>query len=156
VSGATVLLSSSTAVAPFFTAPASGGPLVFRLIVTDQFGLPSAPSDVTITVNNNAPVAEAGPAQTVKASAPAALDGLGSFDPEDQSITFAWTQVSGPAVTMSSNSAAEPAFTAPAVTSPATLVFQLVVMDAGGLSSTPSQVEITVMPNQVAVPIAVR
>ncbi len=156
ISGAPVLLSSSTAASPFFTAPASGGPLVFRLIVTDQYGLPSAPSDVTITVNNNAPTAEAGPAQTVQTNAPVALDGLGSFDPDNQAITFAWVQVSGPAVTLSSNTAAKPAFTAPAVTSPATVVFQLVVTDAGGLASAPAQVIISVTPQQVMLPVVVR
>jgi hypothetical protein len=156
VSGPAVLLSSSTAVAPFFTAPPTAGTLVFRLIVTDPFGLPSTPSDVTITVNNNAPTAEAGPAQTVQTGRPVALDGLGSFDPDNQSITFAWTQVGGPTVTLSSNTAAEPTFTAPAVTSPATLTFELVVTDAGGVSSAPSQVEIAVAPNQVMLPVVLR
>ncbi|MEZ5138586.1 MAG: PKD domain-containing protein [Acidimicrobiales bacterium] len=48
----TVTLSSATAQKPTFTSPVipTGTTLRFRLIVTDQFGLASAPSTVVVTV----------------------------------------------------------------------------------------------------------
>ncbi len=69
------------------------------------------------------------------------LDGSGSSDPNGDSLTYQWTQTAGPAVTLSSATAAKPTFTAPATA--ATLTFQLVVND-GTLSSAPSSVSITV------------
>jgi hypothetical protein len=129
--------------------------------ITQDFDGNSRPNGVRPDIgafefNNMQPTANAGPAQSVLVNVTVTLDGLGSFDPEDQALTYAWTQLSGPAVTLSSNTAAESAFTAPAVTSAATLVFQLVVTDAGGVSSAPAQVEITVMPAQVMIPLVAR
>ena len=48
--------------------------------------------------------------------------------------TYAWTQVEGPAVTLSNADGLAPSFTAPAVT--AKLVFELAASDASGLSTT--------------------
>jgi len=69
------------------------------------------------------------------------LDGSASSDPDGDTITYAWTQTAGTAVTLSSTTTAKPTFTAPAAAG--SLTFQLVVSD-GKLSSTPSTVTITV------------
>jgi VCBS repeat-containing protein len=53
--GAAVTLSSATAAQPTFTAPSvgpAGTTLTFRLVVTDDLGLASAPSTTSVTVNN--------------------------------------------------------------------------------------------------------
>jgi VCBS repeat-containing protein len=53
--GAAVTLSSATAAQPTFTAPSvgpAGTTLTFRLVVTDDLGLASAPSTTNVTVNN--------------------------------------------------------------------------------------------------------
>ncbi len=72
------------------------------------------------------------------------LDGSGSQDPEGAALTYQWTQVGGPAVTLDLLDPAHPTFTAPTVTvGGATVTFQLVVSD-GQLTSSPDTVDITV------------
>jgi hypothetical protein len=157
-SGSTVALSSATAQKPTFTAPtvapgSQPATLVFSLVATDANG-PSAPSTVTVTVSpaaplNPAPVASAGPNQSVASGSTVTLDGSGSKDPDGQAITFAWTQSSGPAVSLSSGTVAQPTFAAPSVGSglpPVSLTFSLVVTDANA-SSAPSTVTILVNPS---------
>ena len=95
---------------------------------------------------NYPPVANAGPNQMVPISSTVRLDGSQSFD-SGTSPTYQWTQTSGPTVTLSSATAAQPTFTAPS--SPTTLTFQLVVSD-GSLTSQTSRVTITVNPPDLA------
>jgi MYXO-CTERM domain-containing protein len=81
-----------------------------------------------------APVADAGPDQTVAAGALVTLDASGSRDANPQdTLTFAWTQTSGPTVALGGASTANPTFTAPDAA--ATLTFQVSVGD-GMFSST--------------------
>jgi len=90
-------------------------------------------------VINTGPTADAGPDQTVQVLSPVVLDGTGSTDPDDNIVAYAWTQALGPAVTLSDATAAQPGFTAPQPTgdpSGDTLVFELTVTDAFGLTST--------------------
>ena len=91
---------------------------------------------------NNAPVADAGPDQTIDAGDAVSLDGSGSSDPDGDTLTYAWTQTSGPSVTLSDASSANPGFTAP--NADATLVFSLTVND-GTADSAADTVAITVV-----------
>ena len=148
-SGPAVTLSSSTAQSPTFTAPvqlASDAVFVFSLVVTDARGLSSTADTVTVTVKaNNAPTADAGDDRTVAEGAAVTLDGSGSRDPEGETLTYAWTKKSGPAVTLSSSTAQSPTFTAPVqLASDAVFVFSLVVTDARGLASSADTVTVTV------------
>jgi PKD repeat protein len=95
-----------------------------------------------LQASNQSPVADAGTPQTVFVNAVATLNGSASSDPENQPLTFGWTQLGGTLVMLSDSSAVMPTFTAPAITS--TLVFQLVVTDSLGLASMPALVTITV------------
>jgi LmbE family N-acetylglucosaminyl deacetylase len=88
-----------------------------------------------------APVADAGAGQTVQVGSTVQLDGSGSTAPAGDSLTYQWSQTGGTAVTLSSTTAVQPTFTAPA--SPDTLTFQLVVND-GQTSSAPAAVTITI------------
>ncbi len=87
------------------------------------------------------PVANAGSAQAVSVSSTVLLDGSGSSDPNNNPLTYKWTQTAGTTVTLSSSTAVKPTFTAP--NSPTTLTFQLVVNN-GQTSSSPATVTITV------------
>ncbi len=138
--GPTVSLSSSTAAQPTFTAPGSASTLTFKLTVSD--GKLSNTDSVTINVPDRAPVANAGPDQSVNASSPVQLDASASNDPDKgDTLSYLWAQTSGTPVTLSSTTAQKPTFTAPA--SSASLTFKLTVSD-GKLSSTDS-VSITVV-----------
>ncbi len=150
-SGETVTLNDTTAESPTFTAPtqlAADEQLVFSLIVTDARNAASAPDTVTVTVTagaNEAPTADAGDAQTVAEGAAVTLDGSGSSDPEDEALTYAWTQTSGETVTLSGATTASPTFIAPEqLTANATLVFSLIVTDARNAASAPDTVTVTV------------
>jgi hypothetical protein len=95
--------------------------------------------------DNQPPIANAGPDQTVDESTLVMLDGAGSSDPDQDPLTYEWTQIAGPPVTLSDNSSPAPTFTAPFVQiGGETLTFQLVVSD-GQLGSDPDAVNIAVM-----------
>ena len=144
-----VTLSSATAASPTFTAPAVAADtdLTFSLTVTDARGLASTADTVTVTVRDGAPTANAGSDQKVIEGATATLNGAGSSDPDGETLTWAWTQIGTPAVTLSSATAASPTFTAPTVTADTKLTFSLTVTDAGGLVSTADTVSVTVDDN---------
>lgn len=84
----------------------------------------------TVRTGNNAPVADAGPNQTITGSATVTLNGSASFDPDGDAITYQWLQEGGPAVTLSSPTSATTQFAAVAGN---TYTFRLTVRDTGGL-----------------------
>jgi len=95
---------------------------------------------------NQPPRAAAGFDQTVLTSAIIQLDGTGSADPEDDPLTFTWTQLEGPAVTLTGADTATPSFPAPAgLTEQVVCAFQLIVND-GQFSSAPDLVHIRFLP----------
>ena len=103
----------------------------------------SASDEVTITVNaiNSAPTANAGSDITAQLGMVVSLDGSGSIDPDNNTLTYAWTKLSGPTVTLSNAKTAQPSF---AATATGTYVFQLIVND-GTVDSTPDTVTITIV-----------
>ena len=73
------------------------------------------------------------------------LDGSGSYDLDGDALTFAWTQIDGPTVTLQGTDTTTPAFETPALAESATLRFQLVVNDGNG-DSAPADVSVTLVP----------
>lgn len=142
-SGPAVTLTNADKSVATFTAPASEGTLGFELTASGPGG--SSTDDVLITVQTvTAPVADAGPDQTgVLASNTVLLDASGSTG----AATFAWTQISGTAATLTNANTSRASFTMPASTTP--LVFEVAVTGPGG--SATDRVTITAQLDTVTV-----
>jgi chitinase len=148
-SGPVVVLSNASGPNPTFSAPpVTAGPQVVSFTLTVGDGLTTGTDSVDITFPaNTPPTANAGPDTNVGQGAVVTLTGAASSDVDNQALSYAWTQISGPAVALSGATSVTPSFTAPAVAVPTPLVFSLQVQD--GLStSAPDSVTITVQPNQ--------
>src|SRR5512133_722055 len=113
--GSAAGLSSTSAIAPTFTADVAGT-YVVRLTVNDGT-VDGAADEVTVTAAtpNAAPVANAGPDQAVATGALVTLDGSGSSDADGDALTYLWAcaaRPGGSAAGLSSTSAIAPTFTA--------------------------------------------
>jgi len=138
--GPRIRLSNEEAVKPTFTAPNVTGSksLKFELTVTDFGGLQDTDTTiVNVTGDNDPPTADAGIDQTVdEEEAIVELDGAGSIDPDDGISSYRWSQKEGPPVTLSNPLDVQPTFKPPNVLeSGASLTFELIVTDIGGLEN---------------------
>ncbi|MVT40406.1 T9SS type A sorting domain-containing protein [Chitinophaga oryziterrae] len=111
---------------------------------TTAFQNPAVFGTVYLTTCNGAanqpPVVNAGTDQTLAANTTSVtLQGTGS-DPEGNAVTYSWVKVSGPSVTFSSTTVANPVITG--LTNSSTYVFQLTVSD--GTLTAADQVQVTV------------
>lgn len=153
--GTIVNLSDPTLNNPTFTAPSDPTILTFSLTVKDSLGLPDPTPDTTvITVNNQAPTADAGPDQNVQVFSSVTLSGSGVDPDDDLPLTFLWTQTSGPVVTLSNYAIANPSFIVPY--NAIVLTFKLVVTDSLGLTSLDDEVTINVISNRIFLPFIIR
>ena len=92
---------------------------------------------VTVYQANTAPTANAGVDQTVNEGEAVSLDGSGSTDPDEDTLSYEWSQTdaSGYEVTLTGATSATPSFTAPDVAAGGvTLTFELTVTDPGDLA----------------------
>ena len=69
----------------------------------------------SVSTDNTAPVADAGPDQTITEGNTVTLDASGSNDPDGNPISYQWTQTGGVGVTLSSPTAVQPTFVTPSV-----------------------------------------
>jgi len=107
----------------------------FSLVVTDNSGASSTGS-VFIRQQNSTPNAHAGTNQTVLlAGGEIILNGTASSDSDGTIVSYAWFQLSGPAVVISNETMALASVTIPAQANPTSYVFGLVVTDSDGDSS---------------------
>jgi hypothetical protein len=99
---------------------------------------------VYLDLANRPPSANAGPDQAVGACTAVTLAAGGSSDPDGapHPLSFAWTQTSGPAVSLFGTATMAPTFEAPNVAVSETLVFEVRVSD--GLATASDTVSITV------------
>ena len=131
--GAAVILSSTSASRPSFTAPTTSGSLSFSLVVNDG-RVDSAADAVQVNITNRAPVANAGADGEVNGGALYTLDALGSADPDSSdTLNFDWVQLSGPPVTLTPIGLGRVRFTAPM--SNAQLDFAVTASDGEALSA---------------------
>jgi hypothetical protein len=139
-SGTLVGLSSPSVAQPTFLAPAvgeAGESLMFQLTVTDTGRLLARDSCiVNVLWVNQPPTANAGPDQNVNQGVSVTLDGIGSTDPEGDTLAYSWLQTGGAPVTLDNPGSAQPRFPANTGGSSSALVFRLTVTDLGGLSGT--------------------
>ena len=125
VSGATVELTGFNTMKPSFT-PTVTGVLEFKVVVSD--GQASAEDSVQITVDsiNHVPVAEAGNGIIATIGQKVTLDGCGSYDADGDSLSFIWSQVDGPRVSLSAPNSVNPSFVSTEI---GTYIFELKVYD---------------------------
>ena len=104
--------------------------------------------------DNRRPWADAGDDQTVDVGDTVTLDGSGSADPDEDDITYAWTQTGGSytdAVALTGADTVSPSFTVESALSGQTVIFTLTVTDEHGLTRTDA-VMITVRTQQTTPP----
>jgi len=136
--GSAATLSDPHAVKATFSLDAAGM-YVAQVIVSD--GSLQSTDTVTITTVNSAPLANAGPDQTVPLGSVVKLSGFGS-DADHDPLTFLWsliTEPQGSSAALDNSSLQDPSFT---VDLPGTYIAQLMVND-GKLDSSPDKVIIT-------------
>ena len=137
VEGPSVSLDDPDVAAPTFT-PTEEGTYVFQLVVRDSQAT-SNPDRILILVGNKKPVANAGRDRLCPTQGYIQLDGTGSRDADTLDVlTYAWTQLEGPTVSLSGTSSATPWFVA---TEPGIYRFRLIVND-GFVDSEPDEVKI--------------
>ncbi|HMQ14923.1 MAG TPA: DUF5011 domain-containing protein [Phycisphaerae bacterium] len=145
--GTPVALNDADSAVATFATPLVGPAgefLTFELTVSDGEDVSTVSIDVCIVNVNHAPIASAGADQTVAEGSVVTLDANGSSDQDGDTLTYEWTQVSGPAVVLGDDDTATPSFTAPQVgPAGATLVFRVTVDDGYGGSDS-AEVTITV------------
>jgi hypothetical protein len=106
-------------------------------------------SDPLTLSTNGSPVYSSGhiiPNLVVNPGSLVTLDGSATHDPDGDPLTFAWTQISGsPAVVLDSANTNKATFTAPDVSTNATMFFRLKVTDTGGLADNAIE-KVTITP----------
>ncbi|MBZ0135860.1 MAG: hypothetical protein K8I27_05765 [Planctomycetes bacterium] len=140
--GTSVTLNGANTVSASFVAPTVGAvrTYTFRLTVNDgNGGTDTDDVSVVVTPSNYPPNANAGVVQGVVLGASVQLDGSASSDPDNDPITYSWTQTGGAnMVTLTNPTSATPTFIAPAT--PDTLTFMLTVTDTSAASDTATTV----------------
>lgn len=121
-------------------------PYPVTFTVTDgRGGVDTEIISITVTNTNRSPVASAGPDQTITLPSTAQLSAAGSSDPDLDTLTYAWTKVSGAGTVTFSSQNVSPVAT---FSGSGTYVLRVTVSD-GTLQSTD---EVTVIVN--AIPVA--
>jgi uncharacterized protein (TIGR03382 family) len=151
VAGPAVTLASTKSALTGFTAPQVSAQTVLTFQVTASDGKLDGTDTIDVVIEgpaaNRPPVAHAGPGRRTAAGGAVFLDGTLSTDPDGDPLTFAWTQKSGPSVTLTNASAALAGFTAPGLEAGTELVFELQVSDGrGGMSAALTTVTVEVPP----------
>jgi predicted outer membrane repeat protein len=121
---------------------------------TNSAGYLTATTTVYVT---SAPIAIAGPNQTVRTRGLVTLNGGASFDPGNfLPLTYHWQQTGGQAATLAGANNMTATFTAPAVTQTQALTFALTVTNSQGIASLPDVVVIAVQPYRIMLPLVLK
>jgi chitodextrinase len=145
ISGPNATLSSGSDPEPTFT-PQQSGVYIFLVVVNDSFAN-SPPVNITVTVVNRPPSANAGDDQTGYKNETITFKGAATDEDGDQ-LTYEWSQVNGTPVAIAETNRTTLSFQPP---SPGNFSFELVASD-GEARSEPSRVSARVAGRQ---PLAV-
>jgi len=148
--GSTPQIADASSVRPT-TILSAPGTYVIQLIVNDG-QTNSAPSVVTLTTENSAPIANAGPDQSAAVGAHVSLDGAASSDVDGDALTYEWQLLEVPANSAAAVLNADPASPAAdfVVDRAGRYVAQLTVRDAQSASSPDSMIVSTINSAPVA------
>ncbi|WP_254271844.1 PKD domain-containing protein [Haloarcula marina] len=139
VAGPSVSLSDAETPVARFESPTLGEnrTLAFELRVTDAENQ-TATDRVGVTVRRvyRSPTADAGANLTTDAGATVQLNGTDSSDPDGDALTYEWTQIGGPNVTLMDPSDPTPTFEAPEMAEEQTVTFTLTVEDSTERTAT--------------------
>lgn len=138
--GSQSALENATGAHPSFTVDKPGDYLI-ELVVSDGQA-DSAPGSVQVSSQNSAPVANAGPDQTVFVNTTVQLDGNGSQDVDADPLSYRWSLLNKPVdstAALVNDTAVNPSF---AVDKPGTYTIQMIVND-GTVGSAPDQVVVS-------------
>jgi RHS repeat-associated protein len=133
-------LSNAASATPIFVADRTGS-YVAQLVVNDG-ALDSAATTVTISTQNTAPTANAGPDRKVATGLAAALDGSGSADPDGSPLEYSWSLLTRPAGSAAAISSPTTATSTLVPDVDGVYVAQLIVSD-GTLAGAPDTVMLT-------------
>lgn len=113
--GSSAALVNATSAKPTFTADSAGTYTATLLVNDGKTNSSPATVNVTVSVDNAAPVANAGVAQNVSVGSIVTIDGSASSDANRDPLTYIWTLTSKPAgsaAALSSATSAKPTFSA--------------------------------------------
>ncbi|MEX0708276.1 MAG: PKD domain-containing protein [Woeseia sp.] len=139
--GSNATLDNASITAPAFVVDQPGDYEV-QLIVSDA-RLDSEADVVVISATNSQPVANAGPDQAVETGDTVLVDGSGSADADNDSLTYEWSIISSPAGSSAGLNASDEAIANFVADLEGIFVLQLIVND-GYVDSTPDTATITV------------
>jgi hypothetical protein len=133
---------------------AAAGTYTAIVTATNSSGFLTATTTVQVF---DKPVAQAGSDQSVRTGAAVTLIGSASSDPGNfLPLIYHWQQTGGQAVTLSSANNVTATFTAPIITQPKVLTFELTVTNTQSIVSLPDVVVITIEPYRVMLPLVLR
>ncbi len=155
VSGTVVTLTGQTTAAPTFTAPevASGTEaLVFRVTATANGLTATDEGTVTVRAANRQPVVSGLNDVSENERVSLTLSAVG-MDPDQDVLTWAWSQLGGPQVTLAGATTGAVTFTTPEVREDTVIALSVVATDPTGETAT-ATVRVTVK-NVNRAPVAV-
>lgn len=139
-SGPAVTLTGGTFTAPLVSADTT---MTFDLTVSDGRAMVGPFTQTVLVKNSNRPPVASVPA-VIEVTEGQIVNVVGTgTDPEGDALTYEWSQVDGPMVSLDSADTDTVGFVAPMVDADTSLTLQLVVHD-GELASAPAQVQVVV------------
>ncbi|MBS2022193.1 MAG: carboxypeptidase regulatory-like domain-containing protein, partial [Deltaproteobacteria bacterium] len=143
-SGATVTYAAGATSSQSLATVSAEGTYTFTVTVSDgHLANTSAPATVLVANINHAPTAKIAPVSAANQGTDVILDGSGSSDPDPgDTLTYAWTALSGAPALTSGATAALAHLTAPSIAG--SYAYQLVVTDSHALASAAATVSVVV------------